>query len=123
MSLLVYIPQMDEPGRRLQRIIGDLIWRDSIEIIYTFQQLEFRLYHPSGHEDIALLFASTSKDLNELITSRSLLNHLRIILILPDEERETTTKGHLLRPRFLSYKDGDFSDLALVLQKMKNKPL
>jgi hypothetical protein len=121
MGLIVYIPQRDEPGRKLQRMIGGLTWRDSIEIIYTFKQLEFRLYHLSGNEDIALLLASTRKDLNELITTSSLLNHLRIILILPDEEKETTTKGHLLRPRFLSYKDGNFSDLALVLQKIKNK--
>jgi len=119
MGLIVYIPQMDEPGKRLQRMIGDLIWRDSIEIIYTFKGLEFRLQHPDGNEDIALLFASTPNDLNELVTSRPLLNNLRIILILPDEQKETTTKGHLLRPRFLSYKDGDFLDLALVLRKMK----
>jgi hypothetical protein len=119
MDLIVYVPQEDESGRRLQEMVGRLVWQDTIEIFYTLKRLFFRLRHPTGQEDIAVLLASSTKELNELVTNSHLLNCLRIILILPDEEENTIAKGHLLRPRFISYKDNRFSDLSLVLQKMR----
>jgi hypothetical protein len=119
MSLIVYIPKSNDSGRRLQQMIGQLVWQDSIEIFYHLSRLDFRLREPSGNEDILLFCASTPQDLDALVSSSHLLNNLRLILILPDRETETAAKGHLLRPRFLSYLDSDFSDLALVLEKME----
>lgn len=119
MGLIVYIPQADVPGQQLQEMIGHLIWEDTIEIFYTLKRLFFRLRHPNGNEDIALLLASTPRDLNDLVTNSHLLNNLRIVMILPDRDEETIAKGHLLRPRFVSYRDNDFSSLSLVLKKMK----
>jgi len=43
---------------------------------------------------------------------------MRIILILPDEDNETITMGHTLFPRFSTYADSDFKDVAAVLKKM-----
>jgi hypothetical protein len=118
MGLIVYISKTNESGKRLQRMIGQLIWQDTIEIFYTFKRLEFRLRHSAGNEDIALLLAATPEDLNELVADQQVLNNLRIILILPDGEKGTIAKGHLLRPRFVAYQDGNFSDVASVLRKM-----
>ena len=33
-------------------------------------------------------------------------------------EEDTVSKGHLLRPRYLTYADGDFEDVAAVLEKI-----
>ena len=121
MSLIVYIPGEDRNGERLQRMIEYLNWGEPIEIFYTLKRLVYRLRHPTGKEDIALLLASTSKDLNELVLNSHLLSSLRIILILPDNNEKNISKGHLLRPRFVTYSDEDFSDIALVLNKMKKK--
>jgi hypothetical protein len=118
MCLLVYIPRKDEQGKQLQGMIGNFFCQDSIEIFYDFTRFDFRLRNRTGHEDIALLYASTSKDLNDLIACRNLLSNLRLVIILPDSEENTIAKGHLLRPRFLSYQDNGFSDLSAVLQKM-----
>ncbi|MBU0767596.1 MAG: hypothetical protein KJ687_00670 [Proteobacteria bacterium] len=43
---------------------------------------------------------------------------MRIILILPDGDNETTTMGHTLFPRYLTYADGVFKDVEAVLKKM-----
>lgn len=118
MGLIVYISKADESGKRLQRMVGQLIWQDTIEIIYAFKRLEIRLRDSIGNEDIALLLAATPEDLDELIANLQLLSPLRLILILPDSERNTIAKGHLLRPRFVAYQDGNFSDVALVLRNM-----
>jgi hypothetical protein len=121
MCLLVYIPQMDEQGKQLQRMVGNLVWQDSMEIFYELNYFNFRLRHRSGHEDIALLYASTLKDLDDLVACRDLFNNLRLVIVLPDGEEDTIAKGHLLRPRFMSYQDNAFSDISAVLQKMLKK--
>lgn len=118
MSLIVYLPKNDEAGKRLQRRVGELTCQDSIEFFYTFQGLEQRLRSPSGNEDIALLLASNLQALEGLIANRYLFASRRIILIVPDRKKETISKGHLLRPRYLSCRDSDFSDVDLVLKKM-----
>ena len=78
--------------------------------------------------DIAVLLAASHKELQELLSIKELLQHIRIILLLPDHENETIANGHKLYPRFLSYCDGNLDDVAAVLSKMiqymdKNKYL
>jgi hypothetical protein len=62
--------------------------------------------------------AANKEDLLYLVANKELIWNLRVILILPDREEDTVTKGHLLRPRFLTYADGNFLDVATVLGKM-----
>jgi hypothetical protein len=118
MCLLVYIPKMDEQGKQLQRMVRNMVWQDSMEIFYEFNLFNTRLRYRTGHEDIALLYASTSKDLDDLVACRDLFSNLRLVIVLPDGEEVTIAKGHLLRPRFMSYLDSGFSDISAVLQKM-----
>ena len=54
----------------------------------------------------------------EFLLIRDLLADIPVILILPDRKKETIHLGHKLCPRFLSYTDSNFSDVALVLSKM-----
>ena len=121
MDLLVFTPFKDQSGRRLQSLVGNLDWEGTIEIFHSLPQMTSRLFHPSGRETIALLLASTSQDLTHLVNLGSLLDNLRLILVLPDGEAETIAQGHRLHPRFLTYRGGDFSDVALVLQKMQKR--
>jgi hypothetical protein len=123
MGLLVYIPRKDEQGQQLQRMVGSLFWQDSIEIFYEFKYFDFRLRNLTGNEDIALLYASTAEDLDDLVANRNLFQNLRLVLILPDSDEGTVAKGHLLRPRFMSYQDDGFADLSAVLQKMHKASL
>jgi hypothetical protein len=46
---------------------------------------------------------------------------MRIILVLPDRDDETVAMGHRLRPRMVSYNDGDYLDVAAVLIRMNEK--
>jgi hypothetical protein len=57
-------------------------------------------------------------DLLDILTLQHLLRDVRIILILPDDDDDTLAKGHALRPRFLSYREEGFADIADVLSRM-----
>ena len=69
--------------------------------------------------EIVLLTARTKKELKELIGLREFLSDIRVILILPDRDHETISDAHALYPRFITYIDGDYSDLKAVLTKMQ----
>ena len=120
MSLIVYLPEIKEAGKRLQRMIGDLTCQDSIEIFFSLEKLDFRIRNSPRNGDIVLLFIANRKDLDELMPYRQIFDGMRIVTIVPDREKETVSKGHLFRPRYLSFKDSDFSDLSQVLKKLLN---
>lgn len=67
---------------------------------------------------LAVLFPSNPNELAKLVALKHLLFDLQIILILPNGKSTTLSHGHALRPRFISYADSDFSDVAAVSDKL-----
>jgi hypothetical protein len=119
MDLVVYIPAKDRAGRRLQNLVGHLDWLGTIEIFPTLKQIASRLLNPTGERVIVLLLPATRQELHDLVKLGVLLKTFRLILILPDGEEETIAQGHRLQPRYVSFREGDLSDVILVLQKMQ----
>jgi len=106
---------------RLQGIISAIVPGDEREIFCTIEDLSSRLRQPGERPTIAVLLAASSKDLADILSIHDLLRDIRIILILPDREEDTVAWGHSLQPRFLSYIDNDFTDVAAVLDKMMRR--
>lgn len=118
MNLLFYQPTNNGPGEYLREVIHTLVSEEKTEIYATIEDLSFRLRQPMFDVALAILLASSNSDLLDLLLLRDLLLDVRIILILPDRRRDTISIGHSLYPRFLSYVDSDFKDVAAVLDKM-----
>lgn len=118
MNLLSYAPVTDGVNDRLQRVIEGLVPKQDTEIYRTIDSLSHRLRQPRHNLAVAVLLAASRQDLLELLSIRDLLDGIRIILVLPDRQDDTIAKGHRLYPRFLTYADSDFLDVAAVLSKM-----
>ena len=118
MDILVYAKTTEDPGLRIQRLIETLVPREEIEIYETIDSLSCRLHQPIFDLDIAVLLATTKEELEDILSLRDLLSDVRSILVLPDREEETNAKGHMLRPRFITYADDNFIELAAVLTKV-----
>jgi len=118
MNLLLYANMMDGAGERLQRVIEAQVPEEKREVYRNIDLLTRRLRQPAYNLDIAVLVASCEEDLQEILSIGKLLRNVRIILILPDRKDSTVTKGHALRPRYLSYVDSNFEDISIVLEKM-----
>lgn len=119
MRLLLYSPVKEGVGKHLRRMIEDLVAKDNVEIYRNVESLSLRLRQPTNNGPIAaVLLAARRGDLTELLSIRDLLRDIRIILVLPDRDEDTIAKGHILRPRFMSYSDSDFTDVCSVLGKM-----
>jgi len=118
MNLLLYAPVRDGVGERLQKVVEAMVPVHNTEIYRTVETLTRRLREPAHRPSIAVLLAASREDLLEILSIKELIWDLRIILILPDREKDTIAKGHALRPRFLTYSDSDVTDVAVVLRKM-----
>jgi hypothetical protein len=118
MNLLFYATVAGGVGTKLQGVIEDLVPKEKIEVYRTAEDLSSRLREPTYDLSVAVLLAATKEDLSYLISNKELIWNLRVILVLPDRQDDTVTKGHLLRPRFLTYADGNFSDVSTVLSNM-----
>jgi hypothetical protein len=67
---------------------------------------------------IAVLLASNGIELTQFLSLDEYMVDIPLILILPDQGRETVSTGHRLRPRFISFLHSDFTDVSAVLAKM-----
>ncbi len=118
MNILFYESPKDGAGERLQREVEALIPQEEKEIHCSIESLSRRLRQPHNKLGIAVLLTEDLKSLSDLLSIREVLLDLRIILILPDRKEATIAMGHALHPRFLSYADSNFKDVAAVLKKM-----
>ena len=106
---------------KIDGLLGTLCLRARTMVFHSIEDLARRLRHPRENAIIAVLLAGTEDELLELLSIRSLFLDIPVILILPDRKMETISKGRKLYPRFLTYADGDLSEIAAVLGKMLEK--
>jgi hypothetical protein len=107
--------------KRLQRVLEHILPRKNINYVRTVKELEDNLRELS-HKITAVAILQVGKEkLLHLLPIKELFEDTSIILILNNKDEETIALGHRLRPRFITYADSDFLDVASVLIKMKEK--
>ncbi|MES0447747.1 MAG: hypothetical protein ABUJ92_14530 [Desulfobacterales bacterium] len=117
-DVILYSMFIEETGGQLRKMIEDVVPNENTEIYSTIDTLGNRLRQPSYNIAVAVLLISSREELRDVLSIRHLFDNIKIILILPDRKNETIVIGHKLRPRFLSYTDSDFIDVAVVLENM-----
>lgn len=121
MTLLIYSTKMNDVEERLFRVIELLLPEKKIELYRSIDDLSVRLRQPVISLRIAILLASSTEELENIISIRELLEDIKIILIIPDINPASLARGHTLRPRFLCDCNSDFVDVAAVLGQMIKK--
>ena len=121
MEVIFYTLSEIEAGEHLRRVVEVVISKEKIVLCRTLKNLELRLRQPVINPRIVILLTSSKKELDDILSIRELLEDTKIILIVPDTNPATLARGHVLRPRFLSNCNSDFSDVAAVLAQMIKK--
>ena len=91
---------------------------NNTELYHTIRSLSQRLTRPIDGLAIMVLIAGDRKDLLSILAIQQLFGVIKIIIILPDREDESVKIGYKLQPRFLTYVNGDLSEVHAVLRKM-----
>ena len=111
-------PGQWERGREIAE--GDSIGAPRMggPVCRTLDDLSERLLQPKNELTITCLLAAKKEDIEELVPMSNLFRNTRVILIVPDWDKETLAAAHQLRPRLLTHSDSDFAEVFTVLTKM-----
>jgi hypothetical protein len=118
MRLLLYSCCDDQNNKRLESAVQKVIPESQIEPFKSLGKFGERLRMPVEPDSIAVLSASSRKELLQMQPLRGLLTEIYVVLVIPDRKKGTIELAHLLLPRFLSQKNDDFADLSKVLDKI-----
>jgi len=116
MKVLLYTTASEGIVERAKTVLQSSV-SDGIEVYQTINDLSLRL---RGAKDtaIVILLVGNREDFLDLLAIRQLFRNIRIIVVVPDTEHETIAMAHRLRPRYLTYIDGNFLGLSAVVNKM-----
>ena len=120
-NILLYLPPAQADGIKLRTMVASVVVRENIVIGYNTDNLFRILSQPMHGIAAAIILVSTYQELLELQKFKDMILRIPTILILPDQNRDTITKGFVLRPRFLTYADSDFSEVRDVFRKIISK--
>jgi hypothetical protein len=103
-------------------VVQSLVLPGQLETMTGFYNLKKRLSKIPKNITIAILLTQNLDQLLELVSVRSLLDGIRTILVIPDDEKSTRSLGHLLRPTLLTFPGAyrNFIDVSAVLSKCLN---
>ena len=120
MNIILYKANGQQESDSLWGVVCESVPTGMAEKYSSLEEFKNRLLLYKNNIEIALLTASTKEELKQFIGLREFLADIRVILILPDRDHDTLSSAHALYPRFITYIDGDYSDLKAVLTKMQN---
>ena len=115
MRLLVYAREGGGAARRLETEVRGL---GSCALVNWSRDLEHlcRLLRTIRHADtIGLILAFDSSELDALLQMKDLFRDIPLVVILPDRDAETVSKGYGLAPRYLDFLDGDLGDVTEIV--------
>jgi hypothetical protein len=118
MQVIFYAPNKYQSADRLRVLLEGRFETGEVETDRSLGALIQRLRKSGIEADIVILMPESRIELHEFYTALGESRDLRLVLVLPDREDETIAMAHKLRPRFIAYADGDYSDLTQVLHKM-----
>jgi DNA-binding NarL/FixJ family response regulator len=118
MTLLFFATKKSARIAHLERAITTLPDGIEVKTLRRFEDLSSRLLEPKKDLAVAVLAASCMSELTDLLLFREVLSDIRLILVLPNRDKETISKALSLTPRFVAYHDSDPEELRAVLCKM-----
>ena len=116
--ICLYAAKRQEALTQLENSLASSFPLDRKEFFQDINELCRHLQKFSRAARIAVFLIAKPAELERLLVRRPLLEHVPIILILPDDRHETVAMAHLLRPRFLTGADNCSDRVIRVLEKM-----
>ncbi len=117
LKLLLYAAE-GETGKRLQNRICHAVSKQGMVRCRTIENFSNCLRKPLNGLVLSIILIRSREELKAIDSIGALLRHVRTIIILPDRGYGTIAGAFRLHPRFISYTDSDFSDVAQVAERI-----
>ncbi|HME46394.1 MAG TPA: hypothetical protein VKF36_25145 [Syntrophorhabdales bacterium] len=117
-EIALFSPSRNDTEKRLMATLERRVPRGSLKTYRDPDSLRRRLLPGGSSAPTLVILAATKQDLLAVVPLREMLLGFRVIMVLPDSDDLTLAMGWGMWPRFVSYADGDFQDVAGVLSKI-----
>ncbi len=102
----------------LKKEIETLVPAGMLETVSGVTDLMEYLKRPRPGNKIVILLARDGEELEQYLSIKSMIIDLPLVLILPDLGKNTISRACRLYPRFMSYIESNFMDVATVVRQM-----
>jgi hypothetical protein len=116
--VIAYMARNYEFRERLEAAICEGARGEMVEVCDDVRIFARKLTNAISIEVISVMGISDESELIEAAALLEMIDDTTLILVLPSEEEKTTSIAHRLRPRFLTFPVGDFSDVSAVLSRL-----
>ena len=106
---------------RLRHRLAKVVCLGRIYEFCTLSRLAKRFQHPEPLPELLVMRIDSPEDVEWLVANRDRFDGRFLILILPGQDRHLFGRCCLLFPRFVTYAQSDFSDLAAVIEQQCRK--
>ncbi|MFH0726016.1 MAG: hypothetical protein V2B19_06650 [Pseudomonadota bacterium] len=117
MKVLFYTASEKGSALSIIKWVRSVIPPEDLGICRSLDELESNLRRQSIRCKLAVLKINTVEEMDRLVLMKNLLEDIRIILIVPNVNKDTVQKGHQLYPRFMTDSNLAMSQLTAVIKK------
>jgi hypothetical protein len=121
MNLLFYASTDNRNARKVFEIMQLLEKEINLEFYRNLNLFTQRLRQPTKDLAAVVIFTAGMEDLDDMCSLRHFLEDIPVILVLSEGGEESIRKGHLLRPRFLTFAESGQREIGAVLNNMLQK--
>lgn len=114
MDVLFYAPE--RVGEDIRKTVSGVI--PGLEVYRSLAALAERFRRILEQPAITVLVVRDRDELERLLTMRTAFRDTKTVLVLPDRQAETVSRGHCLEPRFMTYLDQNPAEVVAVLARM-----
>ena len=116
--VLYYSEEAERRGQKLQEVLNRDLPDIRLECFTDFEELVTGLQRPEVEPVAVVLVIGSRTELDEFLPLRPDLENTRVVLVLPDQTRETLTLAQQLHPYYIKPPGDDFVELAYILDEL-----
>lgn len=114
MKTILYTDDLPDFTSQLRESIPGIV----IDAAPSLDAVLEKLSVPLNRISVAVVKVDGPRDLDRLGAMAPYLDNVRLILILPDGEKQTMARGVRLNPSFMKIRDSDMADVLSVVEKI-----
>ena len=116
--VLYYSEEAERHGRKLQEVLNNDLPDMRLELFTDFEELVTGLQRPEVDPAAVVLVIGSRMELDEFLPLRPILQNTRVILVLPDQARDTLNLAEQLDPYYIKPPGDDFVELAYIVDEI-----
>ena len=118
MNILCFASDPDRLTLLLKAVSGIRSSDLNLELYRSIDELYRKLSKPKESSPIVILYPADKGDLQVILAIREIFTDTKVILVLPDRDKDSIKAAHKIGLRFLAFADEDPAIITMIAEKM-----